>query len=63
MKSNNPRFKNANELMKYLYEEKCGVKEDENLYDDINKEEIQALIDTSFLRKLVFKPKKTKVGL
>ena len=49
--------------MKYLYEEKCGVKEDENLYDDINKEEIQALIDTNFLRKLVFKPKKTKVGL
>lgn len=49
--------------MKILFEEKIGVLEDEDLYDDLKKEDIQKLKKAGLLREIEIKEKKTKPGV
>lgn len=57
------RFIDSNALMLKLYEDKCGVEEDQNLYDDIRQQEIQKLKASGMLRVIEIKPKKKASAL
>lgn len=51
------------DLIHKLYIERIGVVEDEDLYDDVDKGQIQILKDKNILREIVIKEKKTKAPL
>jgi len=50
-------------LLKVLYEEKIGVLENSDLYDDIKKEDIQKIKKADLIREIFIKEKKTKAPI
>ncbi len=54
------RFENAQDLLKQLNEKKIGIEEDNDLYDEISKEDITKLKMAGLVKELVIKEKKTK---
>lgn len=46
--------------MSVLFEEKIGVLENKELYDDISKEDLQKLKNAKLIREINIKEKKTK---
>lgn len=54
------KFLDIGDFLEKLYKEKRGVREDDDLYDDLDKDQIQKLKNGGLLRELVIKEKKTK---
>lgn len=54
------RFIDEKHFLKVLYEEKIGVLEDLDLYDDIKKDDVQKLKAADLIREIYIKEKKTK---
>jgi len=57
------RFMDVTHLLKVLYEEKIGVLENSDLYDDIKKEDIQKIKKADLIREIFIKEKKTKAPI
>jgi hypothetical protein len=56
------RFENMTNFLRFLYESKQGVKEDPDLHDDLDKNDIKEMKKNNLIRELRFQPKKTKVN-
>lgn len=54
------RFNDAQDLLNVLNDQKIGVLENKDLYDDISKEDLAKLKKAKLLREIVIKEKKTK---
>lgn len=57
------QFNDPSDLVEKLYKMKMGVVEGQDLYDDIDKEDLEKLVREGFLRKIVIKDKKSKPTL
>lgn len=54
------RFRDTFDLINTLYSERIGVLENQDLYDDINKNDIQTLKKQDLIREIRIQEKKTK---
>jgi hypothetical protein len=56
-------FSSVNDLIEKLYQNKMGVVEDQNLYDDIDKEDLEKIKREGLLREIIIKDKKSKPAI
>lgn len=54
------QFHGVNDLIEKLYQTKMGVVEGQDLFDDIDKEDLEKLARDGLLRKIIIKEKKSK---
>ena len=54
------KYTDITDLVNKLHHDKRGVRENQDLYDDLNKEQIQKIKKSDLLRELEIKEKKTK---
>ena len=57
------KFYSIEDLVHKLYTKRIGVVEDQDLYDDIDKDQIAAVKNSDLLREIVIKERKTKAPL
>lgn len=57
------QFLSVNDLIEKLYQTRMGVVEGQDLYDDIDKEDLEKLTRDGLLRKIVIKDKKSKPAI
>jgi hypothetical protein len=57
------QYYNENDLLEKLYQNRNGVIEDQNLYDDIDKTNLEKLKRENLLREIIIKDKKSKPAI
>jgi hypothetical protein len=57
------QFHSVNDLIEKLYQNRMGIIEDQNLYDDIDKEDLEKLKRDNLLREIIIKDKKSKPAI